>query len=332
MHDFLREMLICPACHGDLTWSITERQGDRVEIAEAQCKQCKALYPVREGIGLFLTPDLPREDLWVQADDRLTRHLSEHPEIAHQLMDVPLATLSPADQMFRMFVLEERRDYLAAKEAGQVAMAGMYTAEYQACSQSQYDYLLDRLSSVQGPIIDLASGRCYLATLLAEKLDQPIVVTDFSPHVLRRDRQRFQLSHLYERISLLAFDARRTPFKDGALETLTTYVGLANIGEPDVLLLELRRIVSGKFWAVSHFYSVEDQVNAAAIDKMGLSNMLYRAPTLSSFTASGWQVEIANECAGKALPTPVSVIFDGMGIDGLPVAETVLNWCTLIAQ
>ncbi len=57
-------MFACPACHGTLKWNIMEQRVVRIEAAEALCTACGAVYPVREGIGLFLTPDLPRNDLW----------------------------------------------------------------------------------------------------------------------------------------------------------------------------------------------------------------------------------------------------------------------------
>jgi len=66
------------------------------------------------------------------------------------------------------------------------------------------------------------------------------VATDYSPHVLRQDRRRLVSFGLYDKISLLAFDARRTPFKNGAVETLTTNVGLSNVENPRNLLKELR--------------------------------------------------------------------------------------------
>ena len=59
MKDELVEMLECPVCHGELRWAVAERQGDRIEAAEAVCTARAATYPVREGIGPFLTPDLP---------------------------------------------------------------------------------------------------------------------------------------------------------------------------------------------------------------------------------------------------------------------------------
>jgi len=70
MHTYLIEMLQCPACHGKLQWSISEQHEDRLEQAEARCSACAATYPIRDGIGLFLTPDLPRNDLWQQVNVR----------------------------------------------------------------------------------------------------------------------------------------------------------------------------------------------------------------------------------------------------------------------
>ena len=64
MHTYLIEMLECPVCHDKLEWTINERGEGRIEAAEARCSGCDAAYPVRDGIGLFLTPELPRNDMW----------------------------------------------------------------------------------------------------------------------------------------------------------------------------------------------------------------------------------------------------------------------------
>jgi uncharacterized protein YbaR (Trm112 family) len=111
MQNFLIKMLECPSCHGELNWRIIQHQGDRIEEAEVNCKKCGNTYPVKEGIGLFLTPDLPRNDLWEQIDSQLIQYLRENPKIESKLMDVPLNTLNPADQFFRSQVLEERGEF-----------------------------------------------------------------------------------------------------------------------------------------------------------------------------------------------------------------------------
>src|SRR5262245_25543836 len=104
MHTYLIDMLDCPACHAELVWQIGERSERRIITAQVTCQACAAIYPVRDGIGLFLTPDLPRNDLWEQMDSGLVRYLREHPELEQQLLESSLETLNPADQFFRALV------------------------------------------------------------------------------------------------------------------------------------------------------------------------------------------------------------------------------------
>jgi uncharacterized protein YbaR (Trm112 family) len=332
VHPYLEDMLQCPACHGALAWEVSKRRGDQIEEAEARCVACGATYPVCEGIGVFLTPDLPRKDLWEQVDIRLTEHLREHPDIERQLLEVPLDALAPADQFYRALALEERGEFAQAKAAADSARPRLYTAEYLACHERQIGYVVERLTASDGPIVDLASGRCELVEGLARRLTRPIVATDFSPRVLRRDLRWLQSLGLHEWVSLLAFDARRTPFKDGVVEALTTNLGLPNIEQPGNLLRELRRIVGGTFLAISQFYPEDDEANVQALRQAGLSALVFRRSTLEHFPAAGWQVELANMCTGKAQPTPTGVVLEGAAIDAFPVAETTLEWCVLKAR
>ncbi|GAG36408.1 unnamed protein product, partial [marine sediment metagenome] len=159
MQEFLIEMLECPSCHGELNWKIIQHQGDRIEEAEVNCKKCDGTYPLKEGIGLFLTPDLPRNDLWEQLDSQLIQYLRENSQIESKLMDVPLNTLNPADQFFRSQVLEERGEFAQAKATANFAYSKLYAPEYLKCYNAQINYLIAQLSIFDGPIIDLASGR-----------------------------------------------------------------------------------------------------------------------------------------------------------------------------
>jgi uncharacterized protein YbaR (Trm112 family) len=332
MQTYLIEMLACPVCHGELDWRIAECSGDRIERAEAHCAACSAIYPVREGIGLFLTPDLPRDDLWEEMDSHLSDHLRQHPEIEQRLLHVPLASLALADQFFRSLILDERGEVLQARIAADMALSGLYTPEYLDCSERQIEYALEYLSSSYDAIVDLASGMGSLVERVARKLSRPIVATDFSPCVLRRDRRRLSSFGLYDRVSLLALDARRTPFKDGAIKTLTTCQGLSNIREPGALLAELRRIVCGSFLALSIFFPEGDEANVAAIRAMGPSDLHFRHSALASFAHAGWQTEVVHSCLGRAQPTPKGVVLEGAGIDASPVAETTLEWCVILAS
>ena len=327
MQSYLLEMLECPACHGGLYYCFSERSRHWIETAEARCSRCGASYPVEDGIGLFLTPDLPRNDLWEQVDSGLVQHLRSQPELERLLIETPLDELGPADQFLRALLLESQRQFHEATIVEDVATRSLYTEAYRTCWEKQIEALLNHISAGDGPIVDLASGRGYLVKRILLELDRSVVVTDFSPAVLRRNKLWLESLDLHEKVSLLAFDARRTPFKDSAAQTLTTNLGLPNIEEPGRLLQELHRIVSGEFLSIAHFFEEDDEVNGAVIQQAGLAELLYRAPALAQFENVGWQVEELSICVGPASPTPASAVLDGFRIDGLPVADTILTWC-----
>lgn len=331
MHSYLIDMLECPVCHGSLSWDVSHQQDERIVEALARCSGCDAEYPIREGIGVFLTPDLPRNDLWEESERFVSQMLSDHPEIEEALMNVPVAELGPADRFICGMVHEERKQWDQAQQAFALARPGLYTDEYQACQKSQIDYVLGCLGNGLAPIIDLASGRCSLVERLLRNTTRPIVVTDFSTQVLRRNREWLIHHGLYDRASLLAFDARRTPFKDASINTMTSNVGLPNIEEPGSLLEELRRVVSGRFLAISHFYPETDTVNVAALGEYGLADSMLLKPVLANFRDAGWETEVRNLCSGRALPTPKSAVLVDQGIDGFPIVETTLDWCVLEA-
>lgn len=332
MQNFLLDYLQCPACGGELTWEIEESQGSQVEAATARCQDCAVEYPVRDGIGLFLTPDLPRNDMWAQAETGLEAYLRERPDVQRQLMETPLHELSPADQFFRAQFLEAQGDFERAQPIFDQVQSDLYVPETLICFESQLHYLMDHLKDGDGPVVDLASGRMDLAAEMARNLNRPLVATDFSPTILRRNRRWLAHAGLSERVSLLAFDARCTPFKDGAVTTLTSNQGLINIQEPGKLLAELRRIVSGQFLSIHLFYPPEDDANREAIEELKLSDLLFRAQAQRLFLENGWSLQLKNICLARALPTPASQLLEEAGIDSLPVSETELEWTTLVAM
>lgn len=331
MQQYLLEMLQCPLCGHELEWHITEAEGSHIESGRALCTDCSADYPIQEGIGLFLTPDLPRKDLWEGSGGGLETYLDQNPEIEVNLVGVPIEILNPADQFFRAMALEERKQYTSAKNAEQTALSGLHTPETLACWEALIGLTIEMVSARGGPVVDLASGRGYLVEKMAALFELPVVATDFSPRVLRRDRRWFEFFGLYDHISLLAFDARRTPFKNGAVNTLTTNLGLPNIEQPGELLKELRRITGGTFLAITQFYPPEDHETAAALADSGLSDLIYREPTMEGFAQAGWQVEISKRCNALARPTPKGEVIKDAVIDNFPIKPTELEWCLLEA-
>ena len=325
MKEYLVDKLCCPVCHEELGWSVEEKVDDHIEDGVAACEGCGASYPIRDGIGLFLTDELEREDLWEEVDSALAKHLREYPELDAQLIKVPLEALGPADQLFRAMILEERGDFAGAELAEDRAHEGLYTQDYLRCWQLQVDTLIEAVKDSDGPIVDLASGRCYLVGKLIEQTNAPIIASDFSSRILRRNRRWLQFKGYYDRVSLLAFDARKTPFKDRSIETLTTNLGVPNIRGTGELFRELRRIVSGRFLAISHFFP-EDDGNKDVIEQFELGDAVYKVRLVENMSAAGFKVDTGLSCVGKASPTPVGVVLEGMPVDGLPVERTEYEW------
>ncbi len=332
MHAILKEWLACPACHGRLAWAISLETADRILEAIASCRDCSAEYPVREGIGLFLTPDLPRNDLWEKNEQRFSQVLGQNEALYRRLMEAPLASLGAADAFFRGMVHEEQAEWEQARQAFDHALPNLYTNQYRNAWNAQMEWVVDALAEASEPIVDLASGRCYLVERLARDVTAPIVATDFSPRVLRRNRAWLAHQGLDSRVSLLAFDARRTPFRDRSLPTLTTNLGIPNIENPGGLMCELRRIVHGRFLAISHFFSPTDCANLGVLLTFGLEKTMLRDHVLADWHQAGWTVDVQNALCARAEPTPKGVVLAEQGIDALPVAETELEWCVLEAS
>jgi len=331
LHIYLIDLLACPACQGDLWWKIKRKGNNRIEEGDAVCEQCAASYPIRDGIAVFLPPDGQRNDLWEQLDSQLLVYLKEHPEIERKLMRPPVDKLNPADIFFRALVLEERGEHRLARKLERLAKKGLYTGEYLQCWQSQVEWVIGELSGTSRPVIDLASGRGYLVEKMARNLSNMIVATDFSPRVLMRDKIWFEEEGLYKQISFLAVDARRTPFRDQSIGTLTTNLGLPNIEHPKGLLRELRRIVAGKFLGISFFYPQDDEANAKVLKEYGL-DMFFLPETTAKFHAADWEMDFVNQCESSANPTPSSEILDGAKIDSFPIMETTLRWGVIAAE
>jgi ubiquinone/menaquinone biosynthesis C-methylase UbiE/uncharacterized protein YbaR (Trm112 family) len=328
---YLIDDLICPACHAALNWHIYERDGERIQQGLATCIDCQADYPLRDGIAIFLLPDLPRNDLWEKVESGLAQFLRANPEKEKELLDSSIENLNPADKFFRAMLLEEQGEFEKSRALYQIANAELYTPEYQLCYESQVHFLLDRLASSTVPILDLASGRSELVEAQLRNLGRPVAATDFSLRVLRRDRRWFAHLGLDEHLSLLAFDARCTPFRDRSLPCLTTNLGLPNVEQPGELLNELRRVVSGELLAISYFIPPEDTENLAFIQKNELSPLFLRAELHRHLSVAGWQAHLVNSYNASARPTPTSRILDGAGIDAIPAAPTTLQWSLVIA-
>lgn len=331
MHVSLVDLLVCPSCHGALDWRQVEARGDQMQAARGVCRQCAATYPVRDGIALFLLPDPDRNDLWEEAETGLFAALRDDPALERRLLDAPEDSLSGTDLFFRAMALERLGDCATAGRVAARSFAASYTADYLSAWRAEVDLLLERLGSLPPPLVDLACGRGALIDALLAHSDRHVVASDFSPRVLRRNLGRLRALGWADRVSLMAFDALHTPFAERSVGALTTNLGLANLRHGEAVFREVRRVLAGRFLAVTHFYPPGD-ANTAAIAEAGLSHMLDRHRVADQLAAADLRYTFHNPIHALAAPTPASQVFPGARLDLLPVADTVLEWCLLDAS
>ena len=328
----LTQIIVCPTCHGPLELRVFERSGPRVLEGSSRCPACSLDFPIHHGIGAYFGTVARPEDLWDLSNREISEFLSSEPDQARRLMETPLESLNPTDQFVRSSIHEELGDFKTAKVARDRALEGMYTSEFYSAWKSQMRFVAQQLRGRPSPVFDLATGMGSLLEEVLPRSDQQFVATDLSPRVLLRDQLFFESLGLDSRLSFLAFDARHPPFMDRSIGTLVTNVGLANIENPGNILKELRRVVSGQFFAITLFYPAEPGPNSEMIRELGLEPLMYRDSALRLFQDVGFHVQVRNSMKAEAQPTPKGVIMSEVQPDRLPVIGCEVEFCTLVAS
>lgn len=329
MHKYIKELLECPVCHHELEWTTKKETKERIVNGEAKCIHCQATYPIQDEIGIFLTPDLPRNDLWSSSESYFKNYLKENPEFKDKFLNTPLEELHPTDLFIRGSLLEDS-DPIKARKIIQDGTNKIYTEEYKDGRNKQIEYILNNIPNDE-PIIDLASGMGTLIEKLASNVDNYIIATDFSPLVLRKNHAVFKQKNLHNKMSFLSFDARKTPFKNDAVKIMTTFVGLPNINKPMDLLYELRRIISGKLMAINHLFSPTDKTHFDFLHENGLETFLYEEKLVKAFQNANFTVANKNLISCFIKPTPEGEFFK-FKLDSIPVKDTTIEWCVTCAN
>ncbi|MCM1991843.1 methyltransferase domain-containing protein [Oceanirhabdus seepicola] len=332
MHKQHINMLECPVCHGDLIWEIKEQKGDRVINAEIICSKCKADYEVRDEIAVFLTPDLPRNDLWEKGESGLEKHFKENPEIYKELMTTPEEELNGADYWFKASYLDMKGNYEESSRMYKRTHEKIYTQDSINGLKSQKEFVIKNIENDNDTIVDIASGKGYLVEAMLQDTNNYIIATDFSPIILERNREYFKFKGLYEKLSLIAFDARKTPFKNNSIQIMTSNVGIQNIEDPGNVIDEMNRITKGKFMSIMHLIDENDKVHIELFENYGGLDYATKERAKDTFKRNSWNSEIQNSFMAEIKPTPTGKILDGGQIDGFPIQDTKVEFCVIVAS
>ena len=92
-------------------------------------------------------------------------------------------------------------------------------------------------------VLDVATGTCGVALMLAERTGATITGVDLTEQMLREGRRRVAVAGHDGRIRLLAGRAEQLPFGDESFDALTFSYLLRYVADPAATLRELSRIV-----------------------------------------------------------------------------------------
>lgn len=330
MHKQFVEMLACPLCHKELEWHIKKESEDRIINANIICPSCQEEYEIKDEIAVFLTNVLSRNDLWDMGENWLEKYFRDKPEIYEKLMNIPEEELNGADYWYKASYYEINKDFYNSARMFSHAFERIYTQEYIDGWNSQMEFIIENIDSSK-PIIDIASGKGYLIEKMLRNTKNYIVATDFSPTILMRNKEYYKALGLYDKLSLIAFDARKTPFKDTSIEILTSNLGLQNIEQPGEVIKEMNRITKKEFMAVMFFIDKEDKVHMDLFDKFGNTAYATKNNAIETFQKSYCNIKMSNSFIANIKPTPVGEVLKGLGIDGFPIQDTKVEFCVLQA-
>jgi len=317
MFSFLQEILICPECHGELTWEIANETKNHIIAADVKCNACNRNYDVRNGIGRFVKYE-NSSDSWQDGDNWLNDLIGNNPDIREKLMTTDIEKMNAADIAVRYMIYKAEGNLSEAEKLIEIINTKAYKEETIKANLSQCDYIINSLKDEKDFILDVASGEGSLVTKFLENTHACIVSSDISFNVLEKAKRSAEAKGFGDRVSYIAFDLNKSPFRDKTVKTITSFLGLQNIPYPEIFK-EIRRICSGKLYTACVFCCEDNTVNLKALEEGGSDKTWVKSKFIDEFNKAGFASTVENSIITLDDPTPVGEIVKGARIDGYPV-------------
>lgn len=323
MHKSIQNLFCCPKCHGELTWTVKNETELRIVDANIECENCNSEYFVKDEIAIFLAEVENDEDEWKILESNLSQALKKNPESEKRLMKSDMNNLNAADKFLRSMILDERGEYDSARDIRKIAVNELYTKSIVEENKSKMQQMKQLLSDETGPIIDIASGMAVSLGEMFSELDAPVILSDISPSVLRKNKLRLRHFDQYEKVSLIGFDARSMPFKDKSVPIFTSAMGLMNISDSQAFIEEVKRCLKGCAYFLTYFFPDNGDANAKIIDELDMEFGFRKR--LESISSRLLETSILYPSDLEIEPTVASEIFD-ISMDTIPVIPTTITW------
>ena len=319
MFNFLKEILICPECYGELLWEITDKNDIHIIEAEIKCGDCGKTYSVKNSVGRFVEYEGNSDDSWQKAENWLKNLVAEKPVIREKLMTTDIEKMNATDIMIRMMINQIEGNHDEAERLRKICNQKAYKAESLKAGQDQIQYIVNALKKEKDFILDVASGQGTLVSKFLENTNNCIVSSDISFNVMEKAKNLSDKNGFSDRVSYIAFDLSKSPFKDKSVKVMTTYVGLQNISSSEKIFKEIRRICGGKLYSACIFCCEDNIVNRKDLEKEGLDKTWIKSNYIEEFNNAGFSSVVENSIITVDEPTPVGEIVQGVKMDGFPV-------------
>lgn len=320
MHKTLVALLICPICHGELKSRIAKRDEAHIIEGEFECKNCKRKYPVVDGIGVFLDGGEEKNDLWKEQEDFAARFRKEHPIQFFLLAKTFLGNIKPEHHFLKGLLLEDEKILDHATKR-------IYTKDYLTGYEKTRQALFEVEKDNPPIILEIACGRggFFKKFIRSRQGNGVYVATDFSPTVLRSNLKWLRANELEEKVTLLAFDAKTTPFRDTSVPAMVSNLGLPNIRHDGKAVQEAFRMLGPHgIFIINFMFTTEQTENYAKAKELGLAQFYLRSSVDEIFRNAGFEFSLEELHSGAVRPTPG-------GIDLLPIVPDTYSFCIIRA-
>ena len=238
MKKWMTDKLICPQClDAEIPLDLTARetQGDDIIDGEMTCPQCKAIYPIEQGVAVLLpekTRDILSDHGGYNAPGMLSAYLWSH---FGDLLDDPKAT-----------------------QAYQVWSAGFTPTHGDAldvgCAVGRLSF---DLAATHDHVIGLDTSIAFIRKA-REILTQKEISFDLivEGHITEPRTYCFDESQDFTNVDFIVADALALPFRERAFATTAAINLLEKVPDPLKHLREINRVMRGSFGHVFVFRSL----------------------------------------------------------------------------
>lgn len=291
MHRDLINVLCCPQCGGDLLWKVMKEIDDDVVEGEAICSACKTVYSVNDSIAYFMESKYLDERIWKRCDRANYKKMSSYEE--REILNKKMYDLTNEEVLLRIAITEK------SQKSDSSEIANLYEMFFDRCGMKKtLDYIFYLMNALvlkikeDNPrvVLDFASGRGLLASELAHNIDKSLLIfSDINPLIIKKCRENIIIADKQNNISYFVFDMKKSPFKSGMVDCITTLFGMQNIPRTGNLLSEIYRICQKKYYAISSLCSDEKDRNYEYLRENGMLDVWIKDKMINEFYKVGFK-------------------------------------------